>query len=63
MLIYTLQIDASDCVDCIEKGVKGDWPNAIACAITLAITAIIRHFEKKHMRKKHKRNADLGETQ
>lgn len=54
MLTLPLQITADECIDCIKHGADGDWTSAIACAVTLAITAIIRHFEKKRLERKHK---------
>ena len=54
MLTLPLQITADECIDCIKHGTDGDWTSAIACAVTLAITAIIRHFEKKRLERKHK---------
>lgn len=48
-----LQLNPQECIECVEKGLKGDWTSAIACTITLAVTAIIRHFEKKHIKNKH----------
>lgn len=56
MLIIPLQIAANDCIDCVKQGVDGDWGQAIACVVTLAITAVIRHFEKKRIEKKMKKD-------
>jgi hypothetical protein len=57
MLITPLQITAQDCIDCAQHGAEGDWSSTIACIITLAVTAVIRHLEKKHIEKRHKRNS------
>lgn len=51
MLIIPLQIDTEQCIDCVQHGLKGDWSSAIACGITLVISALIRHFEKKRIKK------------
>lgn len=56
MFTLPLQITADQCIDCIDHGAKGDWGQAIACAVTLAITAVIRHIEKKRIEKKLKKD-------
>ena len=58
MSLISLQIKTSECIDCIQHGIEGDWKSTIACIITLSITGIIRYFEKKHMKKKHDRHAE-----
>ena len=55
MFTLPLQITADQCIDCIEKGTKGNWSEIIACAVTLAITAVIRHFEKKRIDRNNKK--------
>lgn len=57
MLLYTLQATGAECIDCAEHGLNGDWKSAIACFVTLGITAIIRHFEKKRIEKNNKKNS------
>ena len=56
MLTTPLQITAQDCIDCAQHGADGDWGSAIACIITLAVTAVIRHLEKKKIEKRHKKD-------
>lgn len=55
MLLLPLQVTADQCVDCVEHGAKGNWGEAVACVITLAVTAIIRHFEKKRIERNNKK--------
>jgi hypothetical protein len=57
MLLYTLQATGAECIDCAEHGLNGDWKSAIACFVTLGITAIIRHIEKKRIEKNNKKNS------
>ena len=56
MLTTPLQITAQDCIDCAQHGADGDWGSAIACIITLVVTAVIRHLEKKKIEKRHKKD-------
>jgi len=55
MFTIPLQIAADDCIDCVKQGADGDWGSAIACFVTLAITAVVRHIEKKRIEKKFKK--------
>jgi hypothetical protein len=55
MLLFTLQTTAAECLDCAEHGLNGDWKTAISCFVTLAVTAVIRHFEKKRIEKNNKK--------
>lgn len=55
MLLLPLQVTADQCIDCVEHGAKGNWGEAVACVITLAVTAIIRHFEKKRIERNNKK--------
>jgi hypothetical protein len=55
MTLLTLQPTAQECIDCAEKATDGNWHSALACFVTLAITAVIRHIEKKRIEKRHKK--------
>lgn len=57
MLIIPIQITAQDCLDCAQHGAEGDWTSAIACIITLAVTALIRNIEKKRIERKHNKKS------
>lgn len=55
MLLFTLQIDPKECIDCVQHATKGDWTHALACTVTLVITGIIRFIEKKRIEDKYKK--------
>lgn len=44
----------NDCTDCIPYIIEKNWPAAIGCAVTAAVGAIIRYFEKRKMLKNAK---------
>lgn len=50
-----LQIDPQECVDCIQEGLNKNWGAFISCTVTIAVGAIIRHFEKKRLERKSKK--------
>ena len=55
MLLFTLQVDPKDCIDCIQHAQKGDWTHVVACTITLLVTGVIRFIEKKRIEDKYKK--------
>ena len=55
MTILTIKPPAQECIDCAQKATDGDWSSALACFVTLAITAVIRHIEKKRIEKRLKK--------
>lgn len=55
MFVITLQTTAAECLDCAQHGLNGDWKSAIACFVTLAVGAVIRHFEKKRIERNNKK--------
>jgi len=50
-----LQVTPQECIECIEKGTKGDYSDMIVCGLTLVITAIIRAIEKRRLEKRLKK--------
>lgn len=55
MTTILLQITPEECIECVEKGTKGDYSDMIICTLTLAITAIIRAIEKRRIEKRLKK--------
>jgi len=55
MLLFTLQIELKECIDCIQHAQKGDWTHVVACTLTLLVTGVIRFIEKKRIEDKYKK--------
>jgi len=51
------QVDSTlvdDCLTCLPSVAEKNWPAAITCAVTAAVAAVIRYFEKRKMKKNSK---------
>jgi hypothetical protein len=45
------QTVVDECLECLPHVIEKNWPAAISCAVTVAVGAIVRYFEKRRLLK------------
>ena len=57
LLLIPLQLDPKECLDCAEHAFRKEWGEFIVCSVTIAVAAVVRHFEKRKIQRKARKEA------